>query len=330
MPEEASLQPRRTSRPLWERRWGLWLFPRTHLQQPRGRHWPPHRFSLPLTQPPAAAKPGLCTPTVGQTGLSLWLPVPSQRSPQHRPGRCLGKRLGTAAVVCRAAAPSARRELHTQQNPNLPKNLNKLARRSGSRAGTQILSSCLSHEWALGPGSPSATRGLCALWGGLGRLRRPRASVRAGLPSPCLPWSLGVPRASRQELPAPRKGEIGPGHLRGWGALGQPPGRWWVGGGCPNARADAAAAPQPTALQQQGVTHDSQRHPLKQGRRKGSPQPGPAPLPRLPARAATAAQQPPAVPVHLLLGEPPPPPPTAAQHFWPATSDVWENKLHGN
>jgi len=62
---------------------------------------------------------------------------------------------GTAAAVCRAAAPCAQPELHAQQNPNLPKNLNKLPGQSRSRAGTQLRSSCLSHEAALQPRSPA-------------------------------------------------------------------------------------------------------------------------------------------------------------------------------
>lgn len=158
-PEEASLQPWLISKVgVKVGAVGLRSPPHTRLQQkggswqwPHGWHWPPRRFSLPLCQPghpppPAVAEPTRATQPVGQTGLSRGchpIPIPV---PQHRPGQRLRRRLGTAAVVCRAAAPRARLELHTQQNPNLPKNLNKLARRSGSRAGTQIPSSCLSHE----------------------------------------------------------------------------------------------------------------------------------------------------------------------------------------
>lgn len=61
---------------------------------------------------------------------ALWPSSPPASSCQHSisitPASVFTGRLGTEEVVCRAAALTAQPELQTQQNSNLPKNLNKL------------------------------------------------------------------------------------------------------------------------------------------------------------------------------------------------------------
>lgn len=160
MLEEVSLQPWFISKPPWEWRWALRGCGHSHTPtcgkkvaagsshvdgtgHPAASPCPcPSQGGHPL--PPA--QPGSAGCGTDWPFPAAALPSPARSSPQRCPGQHLHGRLGTAAVVCRAAAPTARPEPHTQQNPNLPKKLNKLPGWRGSRAGTQIPSSCLSHE----------------------------------------------------------------------------------------------------------------------------------------------------------------------------------------
>lgn len=147
--------------------------------------WPSqHRHPLPPAQPGSAG--------VGQTGLSQQLPS-----------------LSRPLLLGRAAALATWPELHAQHSPKLLQQRNELPRPRGSRAGTQILSSCLSHEGALWPGSPLHREGDCGtLWGGLACFRRLGA-----FPLPAL--TLIVPQASQKQLPLPpRKGKWAEGTQR--------------------------------------------------------------------------------------------------------------------
>lgn len=151
------------------------------------------------------------------------------------------------------------------------------------------------------------------------------AGLLRGCLLPRLPWPLTVPQAPRQEPPAPQKGEMGPRHPRGWGALGQPPERQWVGGRrMPQHRGrGSSSSPARSPCIRRWSPLELPPHPPKQGRREGrraarsvglpgSPRfPPAAPLCRQPARAAAGSRQ--RLPAgswsdRPLLWEPPSPP----------------------